>query len=214
MALGMNPASRPPATISHLLYLHGFRSSPQSAKARHVAGWMRQHRADVHWCCPQLPPSPQAAMELIHQLAAGWPDDRSAVIGSSLGGFYAAALAAERGWRTVLLNPAVDPARDLARYLGENTVWQQPQDRFYFQPAYIDELRAIATRTLASEAGRRQHGLPVHTLALICQGDEVLDWREMGTRHAHARQYVLPGNDHAISDFPVHWPILRAFLDL
>ena len=86
-------------TPSHLLYLHGFRSSPQSAKARHVAGWMQQHQPAVVWCCPQLPPSPAEAIALLQQLTQHWPQDGSAVIGSSLGGFYAAHMAAMRGWR-------------------------------------------------------------------------------------------------------------------
>ena len=47
-----------PAT-SHLLYLHGFRSSPQSAKAVRVAAQVRALHPDVVWCCPQLPPSPR-----------------------------------------------------------------------------------------------------------------------------------------------------------
>ena len=106
---------------SHLLYLHGFRSSPQSAKARLVAQWMQVHRPDVQWWCPHLPPSPQQAMALLTDGTAGWPTDSSAVIGSSLGGFYATALAERTGWPAVLLNPAVDPARDLARHIGETT---------------------------------------------------------------------------------------------
>ena len=36
--------------ITHLLYLHGFRSSPQSTKARRVGGWVQAHRPEV--CYP------------------------------------------------------------------------------------------------------------------------------------------------------------------
>jgi exoribonuclease-2 len=46
----------PPTT--HLLYLHGFRSSPQSAKARQVAARVAAQHPGVTWWCPQLPPSP------------------------------------------------------------------------------------------------------------------------------------------------------------
>ena len=53
---------------THLLYLHGFRSSPQSTKARAVAAWVAAQRPDLVWACPQLPPSPREAMlmRLIH----------------------------------------------------------------------------------------------------------------------------------------------------
>jgi len=99
--------------LSHLLYLHGFRSSPASFKARMLGRWRVEHAAQVHWLCPQLPPSPAQAWSLIRQLSDGWPAQTMAVIGSSLGGYYATALAEARGCRALVLNPAVDPARDL-----------------------------------------------------------------------------------------------------
>ena len=73
--------------ITHLLYLHGFRSSPNSAKARRMAAWVAEHRPDLHWWCPQLPPSPREALEHVLQGTASWPHEAMAVIGSSLGGF-------------------------------------------------------------------------------------------------------------------------------
>jgi predicted esterase YcpF (UPF0227 family) len=79
--------------LTHLLYLHGFRSSPQSAKARAMAQRMAERHPEVQWWCPQLPPSPKEAMRLILQGTAGWPRGSMAVVGSSLGGFYATALA-------------------------------------------------------------------------------------------------------------------------
>jgi hypothetical protein len=47
---------------THLLYLHGFRSSPQSMKAQKMAAIVAQRHPAVHWWCPQLPPSPEAAL--------------------------------------------------------------------------------------------------------------------------------------------------------
>lgn len=193
----------PPTT--HLLYLHGFRSSPQSTKARQMAALMAERFPQVQRWCPQLPPSPQAAAALIAQGTAHWPADTSAVIGSSLGGFYATWIAALRGWRAVLINPAVDPARDLSRYIGEQTSWHDPQERFFFAPEFVDELRALAVGPLTH---------PKHFMTLIAKGDEVLDWREMTARYTGAQQTVLEGGDHALSDFQAHIPKVLAFLGL
>ncbi|MDB5828750.1 MAG: hypothetical protein JWQ73_2970, partial [Variovorax sp.] len=74
---------------THLLYLHGFRSSPRSAKARLVAQRIAQRHPAVHFWAPQLPPSPHDAMEMVMEGIAAWPRESMAVIGSSLGGFYA-----------------------------------------------------------------------------------------------------------------------------
>jgi predicted esterase YcpF (UPF0227 family) len=191
--------------ITHLLYLHGFRSSPASAKATLMAQAVAQRHPQVVWCCPQLPPSPRQAMSDVAAQVADWPRERMAVVGSSLGGFYASWVARQTGCKSVLLNPAVFPARDLARHIGAQTQWHQPDETFYFEAAFVDELQQ-----LAHEGGHP----PGPELALIAQGDEVLDWREMRDRYASAQKIILPGNDHAISDFALHLDGVLAFLDL
>ena len=141
--------------ISHVLYLHGFRSSPLSTKARLTHAWVRAHRPDLHWWCPQLPGSPAAAMELIMDGIADWPWDRMAVIGSSLGGFYASVVAERTGCRAALLNPAVDPARDLVKYLGEQPAWHDPTQVVEVRLEHMDELRAIAPAAIPRRTRRR-----------------------------------------------------------
>jgi len=178
--------------VTHLLYLHGFRSSPRSAKAQAMAQWIQAQRPDVHWACPQLPPSPAQAMALIEARVQDWPADRSAVVGSSLGGFYATVWAERQGWRAVVLNPAVHPDRDLARHLGEQTHWHDEQLRFTFDARHIDELTAM-------KPGPPRH--PERIAAVIAQGDELLDWHEMSARYQGATIRLLDGSDHALSDF-------------
>jgi hypothetical protein len=192
----------------HLLYLHGFRSSPASFKARRLAAWLAAHRPDVHWWCPQLPPSPAAAWALIEQGIADWPRDDMAVVGSSLGGFYATAVAEASGCRALLLNPAVDPARDLAAHIGEQTQFHSPAERFFFRPEYIAELRALAVPAITR---------PERYGALIAKGDELLDWREMSGLFRDApgaTVRLLEGSDHGISDFDDHLPFVLEFLQL
>ncbi|MEN9780261.1 MAG: hypothetical protein RL087_253 [Pseudomonadota bacterium] len=199
-----------PATrTTHVLYLHGFRSSPQSTKARMMAAAVAQRHPAVHWWCPQLPPSPREAMALVMDGIQGWPRDRMAVVGSSLGGFYAACVSGAMGCRAVLLNPAVHPARDLARHLGEHSGWHDPEQRFTFTEAHVQELRMLED---ASRDALREPR-PAH-YALIAQGDEVLSWQEMTARHPHATLRLLGGSDHAISDFAQYLDEVLDFLQL
>jgi predicted esterase YcpF (UPF0227 family) len=190
---------------THLLYLHGFRSSPQSAKARRLHDWLAQHRPELHWCCPQLPPSPAQALALAERCTHGWPRDGTAVMGSSLGGFYATVLAQRHGWRAVVVNPAVDPARDLAAHIGEQAAWHDPQLRFEFRPEHVEQLRRMH-----ADAPRD----PRRLLAVIATGDEVLDWREMRARYDGASVLQVDGSDHALSDFDRHLPAILGFLGL
>ena len=170
-------------------------------KAMKMADAIQSRHPQVHWWCPQLPPSPREAMALLMAGIASWPAQNMAVVGSSLGGFYATWIAAQTGCKAVLLNPAVDPARDLCRYIGEQTSWAT----FSFKPEFVQELRDLQTGPLPQ---------PERLLAIIAKGDEVLDWREMSNRYAKAYLKLLEGGDHALSDFDAHLDEVLAFLDL
>jgi uncharacterized protein len=194
--------TQPP--ITHLLYLHGFRSSPQSTKARILAQHMATQHPQVIWWCPQLPPSPRVTAALLLEGTRDWPPDSMAVMGSSLGGFYATWVAQQTGCKAVLLNPAIEPARDLAKYTGEQTCWQNPQETFFFEPGFIDELRALTCAVTRPE--RYQ--------VVIAKGDELLDWHESQARYAATQLHLLEGSDHALSNFKTLLPALLAFLGL
>lgn len=198
----------PMTTTTHILYLHGFRSSPKSFKAqmlaRHVAQ-LRQQGHDLTWHCPQLPPSPQEAWALIQEATRDWPTSSMVVIGSSLGGFYATVMAELRGCRCAVINPAVEPARDLARYIGEQTSFHDPDDHFFFRPEFIEQFKAIASYPITR---------PERYWALIAKGDEVLSWEEMSQRYAASQIHLIDGSDHAVSDFEQHMPGLLTWLGL
>jgi predicted esterase YcpF (UPF0227 family) len=195
----------PTRAPTHLLYLHGFRSSPQSFKARMLHAWVQQHAPTLTWWCPQLPASPRQAWQLMRDGTRQWPVHSMAVLGSSLGGFYATVAAEALGCPAVVLNPAIDPARDLARYVGDQTAYHDPTQHFQFKAEYVDELRAL-TPPRITEASRYA--------AVIAKGDELLDWREMSQRYAGAHMLLLDGSDHALSDFAQLVPFVLDFLRL
>jgi hypothetical protein len=191
--------------VTHLLYLHGFRSSPHSFKAKMLSAWLAAHRPDVTWWCPQLPPSPRQAIALAEQGTAGWPREAMAVLGSSLGGFYATVLAERWGCRAAVINPAVNPARDLAGFVGEQAAFHDASQRFEFRREFVDDLRALAPGPITR---------PERYFALIAKGDELLSWREMSARYPGAQGRLLEGSDHGVSDFADHLPAVLQFLQL
>ena len=198
-------ASAGTVPVSHVLYLHGFRSSPQSTKSRRVGTWLAEHHPEVRFWCPQLPASPRQALAEVSDGVAGWPPERMAVIGSSLGGFYATIVAERVGCRAALLNPAVDPARDLKAAVGESTAWHSDEP-FFFRAEYIAELLAMAPSPRLTR--------PERYLAVIAKGDEVLSWREMSARYDGCRMRLIEGGNHALSDFDEHLAEVMGFVGL
>lgn len=189
-----------------ILYLHGFRSSPQSAKARMMRDLMIARGQESRLMCPQLPASPREAMQLARALVADVlhaAPASLAVIGSSLGGFYATALAEETGCRAVLLNPAVHPARGLAAHVGSQKAWHSEAE-FEFLPGYIDELTQLEVPRITR---------PERYFLVAATGDEVLDWRDMVAHYPGARQRVIEGSDHGLSDFAQYIDEVLAFCD-
>ena len=178
-----------------ILYLHGFRSSPLSVKARLIGRRLQALGRAEQYLCPQLPASPKQAMELVLALVAAHklpdPATQLAIIGSSLGGYYATWLAERFGCRAVLLNPAVAPLKALEQQVGLHSAYHSDQP-FLFRPGYIGELDAFAIDRISR---------PERYFLLAASGDEVLDYRTMLAHYRGARQHVIEGSDHGISGF-------------
>jgi predicted esterase YcpF (UPF0227 family) len=191
-----------------ILYLHGFRSSPHSFKARLMAETLTaQGRAgERDWQCPQLPVSPREALALSlalaqGQLASAKSPRELTIIGSSLGGYYATWLAEHLGCKAVLLNPAVEATRDLATQIGSHRMYHSDAP-MEFRAEYVDELKAAYVPAITH---------PERYFLVAATGDEVLDWREMRDRFPGCRQRIIPGSDHGLSDFAQWMPEVLEF---
>jgi predicted esterase YcpF (UPF0227 family) len=184
-----------------ILYLHGFRSSPRSFKARLVQERMRAAGREHELICPQLPASPKEAMRLALLLAERHAPHDLAIVGSSLGGFYATWLAERLGTRAVVLNPAVNPSKNLEQHVGVTTAWHSSEP-FEFRREYVDELAEFRVGRITR---------PERYFLIAATGDEVLDYRDMVAHYDGARQHVIEGGDHAISDFASHVDDVLAF---
>jgi predicted esterase YcpF (UPF0227 family) len=182
-----------------VLYLHGFNSSPDSRKAQQFKSFC-ESRSRASVVVPALPPHPAAAMALLRRLVA---DSRpQLLVGSSLGGFYATALAEAFGLKAVLVNPAVEPCK----HLGEAFIG--PQRNLYTGEEW-EFTRADAAALLAMTLPALQH--PERFLVLLQTADEVLDYRHAVDYYRGAELRVQEGGSHAYDDFAAVLPEICAF---
>jgi predicted esterase YcpF (UPF0227 family) len=186
-----------------IVYLHGFRSSPASAKARQLAEAVASLPAHERPALrvPSLDDRPAVAMAAILALAGDCDPSRLSFVGSSLGGYYATYAAETLGARAVLINPAVRPYDDLAAYRGRQ-VNLYTGAAFDVTERHFDELRALAIPKLTR---------PERYLLLVQAGDEVLDYRAAVAFYAGAWQQVAGGGDHAFRGFETQIPSILRF---
>lgn len=173
------------------LYIHGFNSSPVSTKARMLREKLESLGRGAEFSCPRLPDRPGLAIGLLEHEVQRFSGRPLTLVGSSLGGFYAAWLAEKHGLRAVLVNPAVRPHEQLRDVLG-------PQKNLHTGKAwvlddgYLKDLARFHTPSITR---------PERYLLLVTTGDEVLDYREAVEKYRGARQVIVPGSDHGFAEF-------------
>ena len=123
----------PPATsaVRHVVYLHGFASSPQSSKAARFERELAAH--GIGFSCPDFNQPSFETLTVTRMLdqarvaVAAAPAGPIGLIGSSLGAFVAVHAAADasiapRLARMILLAPALDFGGNRLRQLGEHGI--------------------------------------------------------------------------------------------
>ncbi len=172
-------------TSQHIVYLHGFASSSQSEKALLVRDYFQQHLPQHQLSVPDLPYTPAEAWQELQLLCIQNPPQL--VIGSSLGGFLATALAEQYGCRAVLINPAVRPHLLLQQHLGR-----------YYHPVRQQHYEVRADHLpLLEELQVQKLRRPSQYLVLLQSGDEVLDYRQALDFYQQCLTDVQEGGDHS-----------------
>ena len=188
---------------SRVVYLHGFNSSPASLKARLLVDYCASH--GIASTVPALSHDPAVAMQIAKACIMDQGERPALLVGSSLGGYYAAWFTEHYGIPAALVNPAVSPCDHLRQeFLGRQRNHYSGEE-YDFTPAHVDALRRFDVRTISD---------PAKYLLLVQTGDEVLDYRLAVQRYLGCRQIVQEGGNHSFDNFADMLPDIMQFAGL
>ncbi|MFN7919345.1 MAG: YqiA/YcfP family alpha/beta fold hydrolase [Bryobacteraceae bacterium] len=192
----------------NVIYLHGFGSGPASKKAKF---FKKQFRTKgIEMSIPQLVEGPFEAMTLTAQLAVVERElarlGRSTLIGSSMGGYLAALMAARdfRVDRVVCLAPAFDFAARWAARIGAEAMKEWQHSGWLPVHNYAEDREARVGWQLYQDSLAYQAYPAVPQPALVIHGrkDDVVPLEvseEFARRNASAK-LVAVDSGHELTD--------------
>ncbi|GAA3966632.1 YqiA/YcfP family alpha/beta fold hydrolase [Allohahella marinimesophila] len=188
----------------HWLYLHGFLSSPASAKAQALKQWLEAEQDSIV-TAPTLPFNPLEVVEVIQTVidaAARESRPVTGIVGSSLGGFYARLICAKYGLPAVLLNPALRPDLLFEHHLGVQTN-PYTGESYDFRPADLEVLRTLIVERDPD---------PRKLFLLIQMNDETLDSAQTVAQLRQSPAWIQSGGSHRFDGFEHTFSAIRTFL--
>lgn len=206
------------------IYLHGFASSPNSAKARYFRQAFAELAVDLK--TPDLNWGDFSQLTItrqISQVKAQFPPPPIPVtlIGSSLGGLTAAWVAEKspQVQRLVLLAPAFEFLSHWLLQLGEVQLKQWQDEKYLMVYHYAEKRPLPLSYNFAIDAANYQDNQlvrPVPTLILHGLHDEVIPIAA-SRNYAASRpwvQLIELNSDHALADVMSQWQQIQSFIQV
>ena len=202
----------------NIIYIHGLDSDANSTKGILLESYCQQHHADINVYRPDLNSAPEQVFEQLVRLVTELSrEDKTVLIGSSLGGYFSTLVSNDTGCPALLLNPSTQPHVTLQRFAHELLLnsdegeieYEVPENQILHTTAggwdiTSADLQWFADHQLVSI------NYPNKIAVLLKAGDELLnaelskDFYQM----KGAMVTVQAGGDHRFTDFGEQLPML------
>ncbi len=181
--------------IKLILYIHGFRTTVDSHKAK----LLKAHYGEVLIASDHSHVPSQAIADLEALIVS---QKITAIIASSLGGYYATYLGEKYNLKTVLINPSVKPYTTTRKYLGENE--KQDGEKFIWKEEYLDFLEQFKVCSIE----------PKNYFVFLQTGDEVLDYHVAKEYYTGAKMVIEEDGNHRFEGFERYLDVVSEFLEV
>lgn len=174
-----------------ILYLHGFHSSPYSAKALEFKKQLAATKPHIEVIAPQLSPLVEQAVTQITDIYTAHSDSLKGVVGSSMGGFLATYLHNQYALPSVVINPAVKPFELFEQYKGAQ-VHPVTNEAYFLGDEQIEHLKRIYQDKIQQ---------PNKVWLLQQEGDEVLDYKDAILHYRQCKITLEKNGSHGFDNF-------------
>ncbi|MDC1360869.1 esterase [Gammaproteobacteria bacterium] len=190
--------------MAKIIYLHGFASSANSTKALQLKKYILENYSKTEIIIPDIENNIVDAVQQIDKLIEEFSP--SALIGSSLGGFYATYFSEQYNLKCVGINPAVIPPAEMSKYLGENKNYSTGE-KFLINQEQLDLLDRMGREIKVIKC-------PRNFMILLQSHDEKLDYRVATNFYRGAVLDVTFGGNHSFENLETHFSKIKIFLNM
>tara|TARA_R110000787_G_scaffold79198_11_gene173181 strand:- start:22184 stop:22816 length:633 start_codon:yes stop_codon:yes gene_type:complete len=199
----------------NLIYIHGLDSDANSTKGILLESYCQKNHSDIKVYRPDLNQSPEQVFSYLTDLVTELKkDNKTVLIGSSLGGYFSTLVSNHTGCPALLLNPSTQPHITLQRFyntsisnrdssdgLPNNKVLHTTAGGWNITPS---DLQWFADHQLLAV------NYPDKVALLLKKGDELLnsELSKAFYRSQGASVTVQAGGDHRFSDFDKQLPMV------
>ncbi|XPV69763.1 MAG: YqiA/YcfP family alpha/beta fold hydrolase [Halarcobacter sp.] len=183
-----------------ILYIHGFGSSGNGGKAT----LFREYFED-EVIAPSLSYVPNLAIDTLEQIIEMLQakNEKVALVGSSLGGYYAIYLANKYDLKAVLINPSIYPYKTLDKIGMAMNYYDMSS--FEVTAEHIQALKGFEVKTIKKQE---------NFMTLLQTEDEVLDYTQAEEKLSDSELIIEEGGNHSFENIESYFRKIGGFLHM